>query len=199
MVSRKDLKKKFVLISVFEKKNLRYLCQYLDKFGYSFISSGKTGNIIRNMGYKCKDISKLTKFKERFDGRVKTLNPLIYSSLLYIRDDKKHNKEFQLLNFPKIDIVIVNLYPFKKYLKKKNNSQILEMIDIGGPSLLRAAAKNFKYVTPITEILDYKKLINNLTKNNGVTDIIFRKKMAVKVFKHTTQYDKIVFKWLNEQ
>ena len=199
MVFGKNLKKKFALISVFEKKNLKYLCSNLNKFNYSFISSGSTGNKIRELGFRCKDISKLTNFKEMFGGRVKTLNPLIYSSLLYIRDNKIHKKQFQLLNMPEIDIVVVNLYPFKKYLKKNNNDQIMEMIDIGGPSLLRAAGKNFKYITPIIDIIDYKKLVTNLHKNNGSTDIIFRKKMAIKVFKQTAQYDKIISNWLNEK
>ena len=199
MVLRKNLKNKFALISVFEKKNLKYLCSNLNKFNYSFLSSGSTGNKIRELGFKCIDISKLTNFKEMFGGRVKTLNPLIYSSLLYVRDDEIHKKQFQLLNMPEIDIVIVNLYPFKKYLKKNNNDQIIEMIDIGGPSLLRAAGKNFRYITPIVNIMDYKKLITNLRKNKGTTDIIFRKKMALKVFKQTAQYDKIIANWLNEK
>ena len=199
MVLRKSLKKKFALISVFEKKNLKYLCTNLKKFNYSFISSGSTGNKIRELGFKCEDISKLTKFKEMFGGRVKTLNPLIYSSLLYIRDDEAHKKQFKLLNFPEIDIVVVNLYPFKKFLKKNKDDQILEMIDVGGPSLLRAAGKNFKYITPIIDTLDYKKLIINLNKNNGITDKLFRKKMALKVFKQTAQYDKIISDWLDEK
>ena len=198
MVLRKNLKK-YALISVFEKKNLSYLCSNLNKFNYSFVSSGSTGNKIRELGFKCKDVSKITNFKEMFGGRVKTLNSLIYSSLLYIRDDKIHKKQFQLLKMPEIDIVVVNLYPFKKYLKKNNNDQIIEMIDIGGPSLLRAAGKNFKYITPIIDITDYKKLITNLYKNNGTTDISFRKKMALKVFKKTAEYDKIVSNWLNEK
>ena len=199
MVLRKNLKKKIALISVFEKKNLKYLCSNLNKFNYSFISSGSTGNKIRELGFKCEDVSKITKFKEMFGGRLKTLNPLIYSSLLYIRDDKIHKKQFKLLKVPEIDIVIVNLYPFKKFLKKYNNSQIIEMIDIGGPSLLRAAGKNFKYITPIIDIKDYENLVKNLNKNNGITDISFRKKMDLKVFKQTAEYDKIIFNWLNEK
>ena len=199
MVIRKNLKKKFALISVFEKKNLKYLCTNLNNFNYSLISSGSTGNKIRELGFKCKDISRLTKFKEMFGGRVKTLNQLIYSSILYNRDDKTHKKQFQLLNMPEIDIVVVNLYPFKKYLKKNNDDKIIEMIDIGGPSLLRAAGKNFKHITPIIDIIDYKKLVRNLCKNNGKTDIMFRKKMALKVFRQTAEYDKIIFNWLNEK
>ena len=199
MVLRKNLKKKFALISVFEKRNLKYLCSNLDKFNYSFMSSGSTGEKIRQLGFKCQDISKLTNFKEMFGGRVKTLNPLIYSSLLYIRDNKIHKKQFKLLKMPEIDIVVVNLYPFKKYLRKNNYDKIIEMIDIGGPSLLRAAGKNFKYITPIIDILDYKKLVKNLYENKGTTDIFFRKKMAQKVFKQTAQYDKIISNWLNEK
>ena len=198
MVLRKNLKK-YALISVFEKKNLSYLCSNLNKFNYSFVSSGSTGNKIRELGFKCKDVSKITNFKEMFGGRVKTLNSLIYSSLLYIRDDKIHKKQFQLLKIPEIDIVVVNLYPFKKFLRKNNNDQIIEMIDIGGPSLLRAAGKNYKYITPIIDIMDYKKLVKNLNKNNGATDISFRKKMAYKVFKQTAQYDKLISNWLNEK
>ena len=198
MVLRKNLKK-YALISVFEKKNLSYLCSNLNKFNYSFVSSGSTGNKIRELGFKCKDVSKITNFKEMFGGRVKTLNSLIYSSLLYIRDDKIHKKQFELLKIPEIDIVVVNLYPFKKFLRKNNNDQIIEMIDIGGPSLLRAAGKNYKYITPIIDIMDYKKLVKNLSKNNGATDISFRKKMAYKVFKQTAQYDKLISNWLNEK
>ena len=198
MVLRKNLKK-YALISVFEKKNLSYLCSNLNKFNYSFVSSGSTGNKIRELGFKCKDVSKITNFKEMFGGRVKTLNSLIYSSLLYIRDDKIHKKQFQLLKIPEIDIVVVNLYPFKKFLRKSNDDQIIEMIDIGGPSLLRAAGKNYKYITPIVDIMDYKKLVKNLSKNNGATDISFRKKMAYKVFKQTAQYDKLISNWLNEK
>ncbi len=197
MVSRKNIKK-FALISVYNKKNLKYLCTNLVKHNYSFISTGSTGKKIRDMGFKCKDISKLTKFKEMFGGRVKTLNPLIYSSLLYIRDNEIHKRQFISLNVPKIDIVIVNLYPFEHYLKNHNNDRIIEMIDIGGPSLLRAASKNFKFVTPILDLKDYKGLINNLDKNDGATDFIFRKKMACKTFKQISNYDKIIYKWMNE-
>ncbi len=198
MVIRKNLKKN-VLISVFDKKKLRYLCNNLSKFDYNFISSGATGVKIRSMGFKCMDISKITNFKEMFGGRVKTLNPLIYSSLLYIRDNSEHKKQFSELNIPQIDIVVVNLYPFKKYLEKNRKKQIIEMIDIGGPSLLRAAGKNYKYITGISSIDDYVKLIKNLNKNNGHTDENFRKKMAQKIFLETSKYDKIISNWLNEK
>ena len=198
MVIRENLKKKYALISVYDKNKLRYLCSNLIKNNYHLISTGSTGDKIRSMGFKTIDISKITNFKEMFDGRVKTLNSLIYSSLLYIRDNDLHKKEFLSLKIPEIDIVIVNLYPFEKYYKKNTNKEIIEMIDIGGPSLLRAASKNFKYITPIIDINDYKKLIINLDKFRGNTDISFRKNMAGKVFKKISDYDKLIFKWFNE-
>ena len=198
MVITKNLKQKYALISVFDKKDLRYLCANLSKYNYKFISTGSTGKKIRDMGFKCRDISKITKYKEMFDGRVKTINPLIYSSILYKRENEFHKKQFLSLKVPEIDIVIVNLYPFHIYLKRKSINDIIEMIDIGGPSLLRASGKNFKYITPIMEVKDYKKLISNLKKNNGVTDFSFRKKMAHKIYKGTSGYDKIISDWLDE-
>tara|TARA_B100000575_G_scaffold280234_1_gene269472 strand:+ start:562 stop:1161 length:600 start_codon:yes stop_codon:yes gene_type:complete len=198
MVVRKDLNKKFALISVYEKKHLRYLCLNLIRNDYYLISTGSTGEKIRSMGFKCIDISKITKFKEMFDGRIKTINPLIYASLLYKRDVATHKKQFLSLYAPEIDIIVVNFYPFEKFSKNKNNKKIIEMIDIGGPSLLRAASKNYKFITPIISTDDYSKLINNIKKNKGKTDIIFRKQMAYKVFKETSKYDKIISKWFNE-
>ena len=198
MVITKNLNQKFALISVFDKGNLRYLCNNLKRYNYKFISTGSTGNKIRALGFKCKDISKITKFKEMLDGRVKTINPLIYSSLLYKRENEFHKKQFLSLKIPEIDIVIVNLYPFHKYLKKKGTNNIVDMIDIGGPSLLRASAKNFKYITPIIDKKDYKKLISNLKKNDGKTDLSFRKKMAGKIYKATSSYDKIISNWFND-
>ncbi len=197
MVFRKNLKKKFALISVYNKKNLQYLCTNLRKYKYNFISSGSTGKKIRSLGFKCNDISNLTKLKEMFSGRVKTLNPLIYSSLLYLRENEDHIKQFLSLKIPEIDIVVVNLYPFEDFSKTQKIDKIIEMIDVGGPTLLRAAGKNYKYVTPITDLEDYKKLIKNLKKNDGITDIAFRKQMALKVFKETYSYDRVIFKWLN--
>ena len=197
MVARKNLKK-FVLISVYDKRNLRYLCSNLIKYNYNLISSGSTGKKIRSMGFKCIDISSITKFREMLDGRIKTINPLIYASLLYIRDNNHHKKQFLSLKIPEIDIVVVNLYPFEKYKKNKNFFKTIEMIDIGGPSLLRAASKNFNFITPINDPKDYIKLVKNIKENEGVTDISFRKKMAYKIFKETSKYDNIIAKWFNE-
>ncbi|MDC3177376.1 hypothetical protein OA960_02500 [Pelagibacteraceae bacterium] len=198
MVNRKNLVDKYALISVFNKNKLKYLCSNLIKNNYGLISTGSTGDKIRSMGINCTDIFKITKFKEMFDGRIKTLNPMIYSSLLHVRDNKNHRKQFLSLKVPRIDIVVVNLYPFEKYYKNKKYGKIIEMIDIGGPSLLRAAGKNFKFVTPILGEEDYPELINNIEKNRGNTDLKFRRKMAQKVFRETSKYDKLIAKWFNE-
>ncbi len=198
MVIKKNLEKKFALISVYNKDRLAYLCENLSKYNFHFISTGSTGNKIRQLGFKCLDVSKITKFKEMFDGRVKTLNPKIYSSILYIRNKESHRKQFLSLKIPEIDMVIVNLYPFEKFINA-NVDKVIEMIDIGGPSLLRAAAKNYKFITTITNVNDYSKLISNLKKNNGFTDTKFRKLMSSKTFKQTYEYDKLIYKWFNEK
>ena len=138
MVSYKKLKS-FALVSVFEKSNLNLLCDLFKRNKIGIISSGSTRKI-KSLIYDCFEISKLTEFNEVLDGRVKTLHPNIYISLLHNRDNHDHKKTFKNTNFPKIDFVIVNLYPFSKYKKNKNYNAV-EMIDIGGPTLLEAAAK----------------------------------------------------------
>ena len=198
MVIRKNLKESFALISVFNKKNLSYLCKNLIKHRIKLVSTGTTSKKIIELGYKTVDISSFTKFKEILGGRVKTLHPKIYASLLFKRNNKKHILTFKKLKFPIIDFVIVNLYPFNKTLKKtKDQNNIIEMIDIGGSALLRSSAKNFESVTTICETKDYTKFITNLNTHSGKTSEIFRKKMALKVFKHTSKYDQVIFKWFN--
>ncbi len=199
MVIRKNLNTKFALISVFDKVNLKTLCISLKKYNYKFISTGSTCKKIKSLGFDCIEISKITKFKEILDGRVKTLNPKIFGSILYKRDDEEHIKEFEDLKVPSISLVIVNLYPFKKYSKDKNKDKVIEMIDIGGPSLIRAAAKNFKYITTICNTKYYKQLIVNLNKNNGDTDISFRKSMAAKTFNETSKYDDYINEWFTNK
>ena len=186
--------KSFALISVFDKNNLDFLCDLFKKNKIGIISTGSTSKKIRSLGYNCFEISKLTKFNEVLDGRVKTLHPNIYISLLHNRDNNDHKKTFKNTNFPKIDFVIVNLYPFSKYQKNKRYNAV-EMIDIGGPTLLRAAAKNFESVTSISSPSDYTLLINNIQKNSGKTDLSFRKKMAAKTFKLISKYDQNIHNW----
>ena len=183
------------LISVYDKSSLKKICYVLNKFNIGIISTGATSKRITSLGYKCKEISSLTKFKEILDGRVKTLNPKIHASILYKRNNPKHENTFKKLNFPKIDFVIVNFYPFKKILNEESEVKKIEMIDIGGPSLIRAASKNFSSVTTICDKKFYNPLIKELLKNKGVTSLAFRKKMAEKNFKLTSDYDLSIFKW----
>ena len=148
------------------------------------------------MGFSCELVSDLTKFREILDGKIKTLHPKIYASLLHNRKVKSHLKTFKQLKFPTIDFVIVNLYPFEKIIRtNKNTEECIEMIDIGGPTILRSAAKNFEYVTTISSISDYEKFINNLELNNGSTNLNFRKKMARKAFATTSSYDYTIATW----
>ena len=197
MVNRKNVEKKYALISVYNKTNLSYLCNNLKKHSINFISTGSTCKKIKKLGFRCQEISSLTKFKEILDGRVKTLHPKIHASLLFKRNNPEHLATFKKLNFPVIDYVIVNLYPFKKTIKNTTNKKkIIEMIDIGGPTLLRSSSKNFDVLTTICDPSDYSKFIKNLDKNKGNTSYEFRKKMAFKVFKNTSHYDSLIFKWL---
>jgi len=189
-------KTKFALVSTFNKTNLDVLCKNFEKNNISIISTGSTSDHIRNLGFKCEEVSSLTKFKEILDGRVKTLHPKIHASLLYKRENKQHVSTFKTMKFPSISFVIVNLYPFSEVIKKnKNKEECIEMIDIGGPTLLRSAAKNFKNVTSICSPKYYNEFINNLNNNYGCTSLDFRKKMAQHVFETTYNYDLSISNW----
>ena len=189
-------KKKHALISVFDKKNLFSICKTLTKYNIVLISTGSTAKEIRKNGFSCKALSNLTKLPEILDGRVKTLNHKIHASLLHDRSKKSHLATFKKLDFPVIDFVIVNLYPFEKFSKFSNNpKKNIEMIDIGGPTMLRSAAKNFRTLTTISSISDYKIFIKNIEKNKGETSLDFRTKMAQKVFLRMSKYDNIISQW----
>jgi phosphoribosylaminoimidazolecarboxamide formyltransferase / IMP cyclohydrolase len=197
MVTRKNLKRN-ALISVYDKSGLSELCKSLEKFDINIISTGSTAINIRKLGFKCQNVSRITRFKEILDGRVKTLQPKIHASILYNRQNKKHEKTFKDLNFPKIDFVIVNFYPFSKISNNiQNFQQKIEMIDIGGPSLIRSASKNFQHVTPICSRFLYKKLIKELEANKGFTNLSFRLEMAKECFKKISDYDLSIFEWLS--
>ena len=192
----KKIKK--ALISVSDKKNLRFILKVLKKYNIQLISSGGTFKEIKKLGFNCLEISKYTGSKEILGGRVKTLHPKIHAGILSIRNNKSHIKDLINNNFEEIDLVIVNFYPFEKTLKNtKNHKNIIENIDIGGPALVRAAAKNYNDVTVLTSSIQYNELANELKFNKGNTTINFRQKMAEEAFTETAYYDSIVTNYFN--
>ena len=182
MENKKNLMKKIksALISLSDKKNLKPLLQILRKNKIRIISSGGTFKVIKKLKFKCSEISNFTGFNEILDGRVKTLHPKIHAGILNKRNNRSHQNDLKLNNFENIDLVIVNFYPFEQTLENtKNHQKIIENIDIGGPTMVRAAAKNYKDVTVITSPKDYPELINELRINKGSTSLEFKKKMAL--------------------
>ena len=195
-----NLKVKNALISVSNKENLISILKVLKKFKIKIISSGGTYASIKKLGYQCTELSKYTGFKEMLDGRVKTLHPKIHAGILHDRQNKKHKTEMFKQNFPAIDLIVVNFYPFQKIVvNSKNPKQIIENIDIGGPTMVRAAAKNFKNVTIITNINDYGSLIKELEILNGKTSLKFRELMSSKAFGLTAYYDSMIANWFNKK
>ena len=172
MGNKKNIMKKIrsALISVSDKSNLEALLKELKKHQIKLISSGGTFKKISKLNYKCLDVSNFTGFKTILNGRVKTLHPKIYAGILNKRDNKNHLKELKNNKFENIDLVIVNFYPFEKTLTKtKNHEKIIENIDVGGPTMVRAAAKNYNDVTVITSSDQYSDLIAELKLNKGST------------------------------
>jgi len=194
-----NLKKiKRAIISVSDKSNLKLILPTLKKFNIEIISSGGSFKKIRSMKYNCINVSNYTGFSEMLDGRVKTLHPKIHAGILNIRKNSTHRRDLKKQNIPDIDLVIVDLYPFEKQLEEKSK-KLIEYIDIGGPTLIRAAAKNFNDVTVVSNIDDYFQLVKELKINKGSTSIKFRKFMSAKAFGLTAYYDSVVSNWLNNQ
>ena len=195
-----NLKVKNALISVSNKENLTSLLKTLKKFNINIISSGGTYASIKKLGYQCTELSKYTGFKEMLDGRVKTLHPKIHAGILHDRQNKKHKSEMSKQNFPAIDLIVVNFYPFQKIVTNTENpKQIIENIDIGGPTMVRAAAKNFKNVSIVTSRDDYKFLIEELETFKGKTSLKFRELMSSKAFGLTAYYDAMIANWFNKK
>ena len=181
------------LISVSDKSKLEKILKVLKKFNIKIISSGGTYKKISKMGYKCIEVSNFTNSYEILEGRVKTLHLKVHAGILNKRNSKSHKKQMKLNDYENIDLVIVNFYPFEKTLSKtKNHKIIIENIDIGGPTLARAAAKNFNDVTVITNIDQYNELILELKKNEGSTGLEFRQKLSEEAFCQTAYYDSTV-------
>jgi phosphoribosylaminoimidazolecarboxamide formyltransferase/IMP cyclohydrolase len=200
MGNYKNIMKKIkkALISVSDKKNLKYLLKILSKFKIDLISSGGTYKEIKKLNFKCLEVSEYTKFPEILDGRVKTLHPKIHAGILSKRNNRSHIKDLKSNSFEEIDLVIVNFYPFEKTLEQTNNHlKIIENIDVGGPTMVRAAAKNYNDVAVITSPDQYSELINEIEKNKGSTSIGFREKMSLEAFSETAYYDAVISNYLN--
>ena len=193
----KKIKK--ALISVSDKKNLKNLLKILIKHKIKLISSGGTYKEIRKLKFECLEVSDYTGFSEILGGRVKTLHPKIHAGILSKRNNKSHIKDLKNNNFEEIDLVIVNFYPFEKTLEQTNNHlKIIENIDVGGPTMVRAAAKNYNDVTVITSSDQYDELINEIEKNKGSTSIGFREKMSLEAFSETAYYDAVISNYFNK-
>ena len=187
------------LISVSDKSELIKILPTLKKFKVEIISSGGTFNYIRKHKFKCSDIRDFTGFQEILDGRVKTLHPKVHSGILFKRDNKKHLNQIKKLNFKNIDLVIVNFYPFERtVLENKNENKIIENIDIGGPALVRSAAKNFKDVVVITSNYQLSSLVHEMDNNKGSTSLKFRKELSQEAFNETAYYDSNISKYFNK-
>jgi phosphoribosylaminoimidazolecarboxamide formyltransferase/IMP cyclohydrolase len=193
----KKIKK--ALISVSDKKNLKNLLKTLTKYKIELISSGGTYKEIKRLKFKCLEVSEYTGSPEILDGRIKTLHPKIHAGILSKRNNKSHKTDLTKNNFEEIDLVIVNFYPFEKTLEQTNNHiKIIENIDVGGPTMVRAAAKNYNDVTVITSSDQYDELISEIGKNKGSTSLIFREKMSLEAFSETAYYDAVISNYFNK-
>ena len=189
---------KRALISVSDKTNIVEFAKGLEKHGFEIISTGGTFTYLKDNGVACISIEDVTHFPEILEGRVKTLHPKIHGGLLSKRGNELHNKHVAENNIEYIDLVCVNLYPFEATVKKEGVSEeeIIENIDIGGPSMLRSAAKNFNDVTVVTDIRDYDRILNEL-ENGGIT-LATRRSLAIKVFNTTASYDAAIANYFNK-
>ena len=189
---------KRALISVSNKKNLKPLLKILKKNKVEIISSGGTFREIRKLKFKCIEVSQFTKSPEILDGRVKTLHPKVHAGILNKRNNKKHRLELARNNFQNIDLIVVNFYPFEQVVKyNKSHKKIIENIDIGGPTMVRAAAKNYNDVAVLTSIDQYKKLIKEMENNKGKTSLKFRQEMSQSAFSETAYYDALISDYFN--
>jgi phosphoribosylaminoimidazolecarboxamide formyltransferase/IMP cyclohydrolase len=192
--------KRRALISVFDKTGVVEFAQKLTKLGFEIISTGGTHNLLEQSGVAVIGISEVTGFPEIMDGRVKTLHPAVHSGLLAVRDNKEHQEQMDKLNLQYIDLVAVNLYPFQETIAKPDFTyeDAIENIDIGGPTMLRSAAKNHAFVTVVVDANDYNEVAEQMAAN-GDTELETRKRLAAKVFRHTASYDALISDYLSKK
>ena len=188
------------LISVSDKSGLLDLAKALTARGVELISTGGTSGTLRMAGLPVRDVSDVTGFPEMMDGRIKTLHPNIHGALLALRDDDKHLLAMTTQKIEQIDLLIVNLYPFEETVAKgADHATCIENIDIGGPAMIRAAAKNHRFVTVVTDPTDYQELLDQLAAHNGATTMAFRQKMALTAYGKIAAYDAAVSNWLADE
>ena len=189
---------KRALLSVSDKEGIVQFARALNEMEFEIISTGGTYRLLKENNLKVTEITDVTKFPECFDGRVKTLNPYIHGGILYRRDKDLHKNEARKLNVEAIDLVCVNLYPFKDTIERTEDfEEIIENIDIGGPTMIRSAAKNFKDVLVITDKNDYSRVIEVIkSKKDGIN---YRRDLMIKAFSHTAQYDTLISNYMNER
>lgn len=192
---------KRALISVSDKAGILDLARELNSFGVELLSTGGTAQMIRDAGIPVMDVSDYTGFPEMMDGRVKTLHPKVHGALLGLRDNPRHVKAMAQHGIEPIDMVVVNLYPFEATVAKENCQleDAIENIDIGGPTMLRSAAKNNRFVTVLVDPADYEPVISELKQNSGKISAETNFKLAVKVYQHTAAYDGAISNWLGKQ
>jgi phosphoribosylaminoimidazolecarboxamide formyltransferase/IMP cyclohydrolase len=191
-----DLKIARALLSVSDKTGLVALAQALARHGVELVSTGGTATALREAGLEVRDVSALTGFPEMMDGRVKTLHPKVHGGLLGVRDDPAHAAAMAAHDIGAIDLVVVNLYPFLETVTKgAERPEIIENIDIGGPAMVRSAAKNHAFVTIVTNPADYAGLVAALDESGGMTSLALRKRLAAKAFAATATYDGMIASW----
>ena len=182
------------LLSVSDKKGLEDLTRELDSLGIEILASGGTGKALSAAGISYTEVSRFTGNPEAFDGRMKTLSFRLESALLFDRRDAKHVKEAKDLGIPPIDLVVCNFYPFEKAVARgAGYEELVSEIDVGGPTMVRAAAKNHAAVTVVVDPEDYATLLSELRSRGGATTDAFRRKMMVKAFKHVLDYDAAIY------
>src|SRR3989338_8371978 len=188
------VKIKRALISVSDKTGLVDFARELSKLGVEILSTGGTAKLLRDNNIQVKEVSEYTGFPEMLDGRVKTLHPKIHGGLLALRDSAQHMQSLKEHDIGLIDMVVVNLYPFEKTTQKPGVTieEVMENIDIGGPSMLRSASKNHKDVAVICDPRRYNRVIAELHKNDGALSADLMRELAVEVFALTCRYDNII-------
>ncbi|EFK08526.1 MGS-like domain protein [delta proteobacterium NaphS2] len=188
------------IISVTDKTGIVAFAQSLVGFDVEILSTGGTAKVLRDGGVSVTDISAYTGFPEMMDGRVKTLHPKVHGGLLGLRDNPEHVKVMAEHGIESIDLVVVNLYQFEKTVSKEGVTleEAIENIDIGGPSMLRSAAKNFKSVTVIVDPDDYEEVLNEMASSKGETLLSTRLRLARKVFQLTHEYDGAISRYLEK-